>query len=87
MLFYCVLLYGLCLRFLLFSFRYFMCPRLPSSGNRMIGCLLLLLFYSFWLLRCFFIFFLVSCFIYVVEGGGFIDLPSLRYFTRLFYFV
>nr|QOY44574.1 ribosomal protein S12 [Vickermania ingenoplastis] len=75
-------LYGLCLRFCIVLFFVFMSPRLPSSGNRRL-CFCCFYWNLFvWFFRCFY-----CCFSFlplvVFEGGGFIDLPGIKMYSRL----
>nr|AAA86395.1 ribosomal protein S12 [Crithidia fasciculata] len=81
-------LYGLCLRLFIFLCVYYISPRLPSSGNRRLCCSI------FWLSNIIFYVSVFFCCIYfvvfsqqlfIVEGGGFIDLPGIKYYSRFFY--
>uniref|UniRef100_A0AB38YK97 Ribosomal protein S12 n=1 Tax=Blastocrithidia nonstop TaxID=2592485 RepID=A0AB38YK97_9TRYP len=73
-----VFMYFVCNRVCLCIFK---SPRLPSSGNR-------LFFYVFFKLYNLLLYFFVVCciffFIFVLgfEGGGFIDVPGGKLFTR-----
>nr|QMU23874.1 putative ribosomal protein subunit 12 [Trypanosoma lewisi] len=78
-------LYGCCLRFVLFVLCYYMSPRLPSSGNRRVLYAVFYLYNFVWLVRCFFCCFFVGIAfaLFIIEGGGFIDLPGIKYYTRI----
>nr|Q34940.1 RecName: Full=Small ribosomal subunit protein uS12m; AltName: Full=Ribosomal protein S12, mitochondrial [Leishmania tarentolae]AAA31883.1 ribosomal protein S12 [Leishmania tarentolae] len=77
-------LYGLCVRFLYFCLVLYFSPRLPSSGNRRCLYAICYMFNILW----FFCVFCCVCFLnhllFIVEGGGFIDLPGVKYFSRFF---
>nr|AFD61592.1 ribosomal protein S12 [Wallaceina sp. Wsd] len=85
-LFFCrsLYLYGLCCRFCLFISIFYVSPRLPSSGNRRIVLAVFYLYNFVWVIRVFFCcVFSVGLFsLFIIEGGGFIDCPGLKLFTR-----
>nr|ACJ47216.1 ribosomal protein S12 [Leishmania donovani] len=77
-------LYGLCVRFLFFSLVLYLSPRLPSSGNRRCLYAISIMFNILWIFLVFCCVFFVVHLLFIVEGGGFIDLPGVKYFSRFF---
>lgn len=76
-------LWGVGLRFVYNMFFCWLCPRMPSAGNRRFFCCVCILFYFIFVCLvfcCFFMF--VDVFLCCMEGGGISDLPVVRFYTR-----